>query len=572
MKHIKHLFLILVLFAQTTYATISLSIVPQKASLQDDIQLIFTYHGDRSYTVPDFSLLDTNFHILSTAKSTNVSVVNNRITSTTRWTVTVKAKRAGKLTVPSFSFGQDRSLATGIVVKEKSSASPSNAGSDVFMQATLDKNKAYVQAQLIYKIKLFYAKQLSSGNFSAPTVSNALLLELGKSKNYQTVIKGKTYRVSEQDYALFPEKSGKLVIKPPVFQGVIQRDNFSDINQLLMNVHKPIRVTADETKATILPIPSSYPSSSTWLPASKLSLSEAWEGLDSPKVGQPITRIITIHADGLTAEQLPSLTFDKIKGANVYPQKSPSKNRIDNDTVIGQKTIRVVYIPDATNTLTIPALSLPWWDLKNNKLSYASLKPKTLSILNTNAQGSANATSLTTTPTKKVLHKPFSSASPISSSIKANTILPWLISAILALSWLLFFIIKMRLKRNTQPSTYDDRKSAPRQSNTQITKLLKKACVESDTKKARHLLLSWARLNWPDKTFNALSDIKPYLIDSPLYQPIESLEKSIYAEQEIWQAHPLWVAWLKTNSGSEKAKKKSNKKSFSLPELNPNTK
>lgn len=571
MKYFKYICLFMLFFTHTAFAIVNVKIEPNEPSVNDEFRVIFTYKGQDTNIVPDFSLLDHDFRIIGTGKSTSVSVINGHMTSKLEWIVTLQPKRAGRFLIPSFAFGKDKNETQHITILEGSQKVHPKAGADIFMQTTLDKKESYVQSQLIYTIKLFYARQLASGNFTAPKVNNALILQMGDTQQYKTKIKGRTYQVVEQRYAVFPEKSGKLSISAPLFQGIMQRDNFSDINQLLMNVHKPVKITAADATATIKPIPSNYPAA-TWLPATKLSLSEESQGFEKPKIGEPITRIIKIRAIGLTAEQLPTLNFEKIKGTNVYPQKPLSRNHISHNRVIGEKTIRVVYIPDNASEVTIPKLSLPWWNLKKNQLSYATLKSKHLKVEGVPRPKPKTAPSpaVNVTPTQPLKQRILNPGSLMTLSPSGQLLLPWTLVFLLTLSWIIHFLRGGHAKPIASEQDEVKKPSKATTSRSKLSKQLKKACVANDMQTTKTILLTWAKTVWPTQSIHALSDIKAISQDASFNSALDVLEKHLYGETTNWQGHGLWVAWLKLDMALKKSKP--SKHGYRLPELNPSSK
>lgn len=564
----KKLLCLLIFATHVVFAAITIGVKPSKVRANDDFQLLFTYKGNKSHIVPDFTPLENNFEILATSKSTRLSVINGKVSSETQWQVTLNAKRPGKFTIPRLAFGNEFSEEVTLTVF-KATAVPTEKGkaADIFMTTELNKDKAYVQSQLIYRVKLFYTKPISSGNFSEPEVPGSMITRINGDRSYQTKVNGKRYMVHERDYAIFPQKSGELKISAPLFQGIMRRDNFTNINQILMDVHKPVKIQANPRTIDILPIPANY-KSPIWLPASKLELKESWQGLhNNIDVGQPITREITLSATGLAAEQLPNLDFNKIKGANVYPQKSTSKNLVKDENIIGQKTFKIVYIPTQGGKLKIPEEKVYWWNTDKEKQQIATLKGNQLKITAVANQAQVQTpmppkaqpsqSNIAPMPIKQVpetLNKP---------SLSGNILLPWALTTVLALSWLVFFALRLfRKKTSSQDKTPSQQEQlALKHFKSQF----KKACVESNKRKASELLLLWAKARWPNHHVHSLSDAKRLAYNKAFTEAIDDLCKSLYSRNKVWQGQPLWVAWLVVE---DKAKSQQSAE-FKLPSLNP---
>ena len=65
------------------------------------------------------------------------------------------AKRTGFLTIPSVMVGGDKSNEVDIQVLPQSSVIPGEA--DIFISSEVDFQQSFVQAQILYKVKIFRA-------------------------------------------------------------------------------------------------------------------------------------------------------------------------------------------------------------------------------------------------------------------------------------------------------------------------------------------------------------------------------------------------------------------------------
>lgn len=557
MKTLIRLFILLSCFVNVyCFAKVDVHVEPSEISINENFRITFTYEGQSANFLPDFSSLGKDFTILGTQKRSEVSVLNGVVSAKVQWSLQLNARKPGKYTIAPIAFDGEKSEAFTLDVKKgRIETKAQDKTANIFMHASIDKTRSYVQAGLTYKVKLFYAKRIISGNFSSPDVKNAVLMQLGSTKSYQTTLNGQTYHVAEQDFAVFPEKSGKLVIRSPIFQGVMERDNFSDINQILMDVQRPVKIYAKDTYTQIEPIPGSY-TGKTWLPAKNLTLTDAWQGLDKPlKVGEPITRYVRIKAVGLMAEQLPKLSFAHLKNMNVYAQKAKNKNLLQNNNVVGEKTLKLTYIPTTPGPMDLPPLTLTWWDTLNNRQREATLTGTHLSITGALQEKKA---SQSPPPAKhtvtKEKTKPLAPEGVLASN---NRLIPLGLLLVVGLLSVLGVWIYRRQKLTSRA------KSSPK--SRDFSKDLKAACVENNAKNCAKLLISWAKQHFQNPSIRSLSDIKPCLEDAALLGAIDALEKSLYSKAHDWHGHALWVAWLV----ERKRNTVKTKKSFRLPPLNP---
>ncbi|MGO4309831.1 hypothetical protein AB4Z35_08105 [Pseudomonas sp. KB_15] len=82
------------------------------------------------------------------------------------------------------------------------------------------------------------------------------------------------------------------------------------------------------------------------------------------KVGDSITRELTLQADGALAMSLPTPALDEIKGLSRYPQAPQIRNLDDGRGNFngGQRIDTATYRIDTEGHYTLPVVELTWWD------------------------------------------------------------------------------------------------------------------------------------------------------------------------------------------------------------------
>jgi len=330
--------------AQAANITVTTSRNP--VALDDSFHLV--YEADSSVDDdPDFSPVYQYFDVLSSSQSTNMRSVNGSWNLKKTWDLTVIAKDVGKFTVPAISFGNDISPAIQVTVTNSTSSnsvSPNGQASipaKIFLESSVDKKTSWVQSQLLYTVRLFRTVSIAGASITEPVTSDpdAIIHQISEDK-YQTTRSGIRYEIFERRYAIFPQKSGRLKIKPVTFEGRVNStqprtifDQFRISGQLKRLRSRSVEVDVKATPAGI--------NLQDWLPVSKFQLVEEWsDDINDIKAGEPITRTITIAAEGLTAVQLPDLSFDDIDGLKQYPDKAITEDRKDNAGITGLKQYR----------------------------------------------------------------------------------------------------------------------------------------------------------------------------------------------------------------------------------------
>jgi len=127
-----------------------------------------------------------------------------------QWQLTLMARSAGNIKIPSISFGKDKSPSLALVVQQATSAPAGQANDPIIVETELSPKNAYVQSQLIYTVRLLHALSLNKGELTEPEISGveAIIQKLGDDRNYlvQHVRDGSLFRALQM---LFDERKVK---------------------------------------------------------------------------------------------------------------------------------------------------------------------------------------------------------------------------------------------------------------------------------------------------------------------------------------------------------------------------
>jgi hypothetical protein len=111
--------------------------------------------------------------------------------------------------------------------------------------------------------------------------------------------------------------------------------------------------------------PPGFAPGETPLVASGLRLKQIITNSATPlKVGDSITRELTLQADGALAMALPIPTFSDVDGLSRYA-KTPQVTALDDgrgNILGGQRVDSASYRIDSAGTYTLPAIRVKWWD------------------------------------------------------------------------------------------------------------------------------------------------------------------------------------------------------------------
>jgi len=372
--------ILLTVFSTVCIAEITVSADRNPVQLNESFKLTFDVTGSDADD-PDFSPLEKDFQILSTSQNSYYSMQNGTISGSKQWTLTLIANSAGKLQIPSISFGNEHSPVAEIVIQDASAADSGGGREEfIFLEATVSTRNPYVQSQVIYTLKLYRSVAIAKASLGEPVIGegNAIIERIDEDKTYDTILDGKSWMVIERNYAIYPQTSGTITITPVSFMGQVTRnlygyDPFGPSPRTL--IRRSVEVALD-----VRPVPAAF-TGTHWLPAKNLTIAEQWS-VDPAnlKVGEPVTRTLILNAIGLTSSQIPEMPAWPLSDLKYYPdQPALSDERSDTGNV-GTRSEKAAIIPNRAGSYVLPEISIPWWNTSTDKLEYAVVPERTLHV------------------------------------------------------------------------------------------------------------------------------------------------------------------------------------------------
>jgi hypothetical protein len=104
-----------------------------------------------------------------------------------------------------------------------------------------------------------------------------------------------------------------------------------------------------------------------------------------------LTVTLAISASGQPADALPEPQLPAIAGARVYPDRTRDSTNDSGQWLHGKRTRTFAIVPERNGTLTIPAITLDWWNVAQNRPEQAKTPAHTLEVGGVVAASSAPA-------------------------------------------------------------------------------------------------------------------------------------------------------------------------------------
>lgn len=543
-------------------------------SENETVQLTVRLDEQVGYNSPDFDRLEADFEILSQQRSSQFRSINGVTETWTEWTLVLAPRTTGTLSVPSLTFQGATSNPVNITVTEASANTGADAPREIFVEVETDKSEVFVQEELLLTIRVHTGILLRDISMDEPlTVENAVVENVSETA-YNKQLDGRLYRVAELVYAVYPQKSEPISIPGLTWNIVMATNRGSGLRYRFQAPGEMRRVRSESLTIPVKPKPTTY-SGDHWLPASDINLEQHWSSDPSRfVVGEPLTRTITLKAEGLTSAQLPPLPDQRVGGLKVYQDQPQFDDIKTNSGITGHRIESVAIVPTRPGKLTLPEVQVTWWDTDDGEQKVATIEPQVLTI----APAAPNGRGL-----------PFTQAQPSAEQRDTTTTSdpepvwvlswPWLISNAVFAALALFFMIAWLRARNGQTNDAENSHTEESANLNEAFHAVRRACSENDAVAVRNALGEWARLYWQLPHAASLEDIEERCRSSALVKELAELDKMLYGSSQPsqgqnndWRGENLWRALVKFKRKDKKQRQEKQQTGKDrLPPLYPTT-
>ncbi|WP_159737884.1 BatD family protein [Vibrio atypicus] len=449
----------------------------------------------------DLKILENDFYVGRPSFGTSLNIINGKRTTRSEWNVSLAAQRLGNAEIPAFSLNGASS--EPITIQVSVDADEPKVADLIELQNSLDKQQLYPNESAILKTRLIIKadpRRLQNPNILPPRAEGLTLDAIGEPNQYQSVLDGVEVTILEQDYRVTADKAGNFTLWGIGFKGsVVYGSNRTGTTKLVSANTAP-----EQFAIKVNPIPDNY--QGNWLPASSLSLSQRWSDSDGnainndtleTKVGDSISREITLDIQGVTSERFPDIKIDYPKSVRVYQEK-PQFSQLANGST--RMTLTQVIIPQQQGDITLNDVQINWWNSQKEKQVSSNIEGITLNV---------NPGDLVNNTEPALLNTPIPAAETV--VVKDSGFWPYL-TALFAALWLISTVLLVKRKK---PSVQSPTINSSEQEGTVA---LIHAIESGDSVRAGYLAKEWIlQTNIPDKALKMQIDTQLQAMQASRY-------------------------------------------------------
>ena len=481
---------------------------------------------------PDLSEI-RGLQILNRSVQNQTSIVGTSITRTVNWTYVMLAPSSGNYRIPALQVGSEKTIPIALKAEE-SSQSPNNQ--IVRLEVDVSPNEVYPQQQVLVRVRIIRTGAQLENESLTPFELAGTQIEKVNQRSFRKVKNGKRQLITEISYVLLPEKSGTILLPQLSYQGNEIRGgnsqgnfgNFGNFGNIFQQRGRRIFSNSEAQTIQVKALPVGF--KGWWLPAAKLELEEQWQP-DPPefRVGEPVTRTLTVSAYGVFGNQIPELSFELPEKMKAYADQPSIETVKTQEGLKGTRVEKWAIIPGQAGKLELPEISVAWWDVQKDEIRTSVFPARIIEVFPATVDfPAAPVTQETAIETKKTAV--VVTQEPVLADQQVGF---WKALAIVfAILWGATLLLRFFLNKNNAASGIKKEEEIKRNKELALrsaTKKVEKALSSGEAETVQTALLKWADSVWSENPPQGIEQIGERI--PQLKNGIKTLNSVLYGKQ-----------------------------------------
>jgi hypothetical protein len=381
------------------------------------------------------------------------------------------------------------------------------AAPEPILHVTIDPPRVVVGQPTTLRIEVLVPNYMTSPpELPSFQVRNAVTRQL-QSVNLSEEHSGMTYAGVRFEFALNPQEPGSYLVADQKVKVKYAAEPPAVREEVLSLPRMSFTAFIPDAAAGLNP----------FLASSRLTIEQSvLRSSEQLKVGDSVTRSVTIRAADTPAMLLPPVTFPAMEGLAVYSAQPKLQDKTEGrtDATTATRTDSATYILQRADNYTLPAIDMRWWNAEHGNIETAHLDAVTIHVADNPSARAAGAGATARSNWAAIVY--------LVADHWAAALLA--VVALAALAWII-----PRAGRAIAALQRQRRASYLRSEQFSFDRL-RRAARSGDAKASYFALLDWLQRFGPADTVEAL---KATARDLALEQEVASLETKLFGSQPI---------------------------------------
>jgi hypothetical protein len=268
-----------------------------------------------------------------------------------------------------------RRLITGLLVILLGVPVVAQADDDLLLRSATDPAEAWVGQRVKLRIDVLAKDGWAQvSRFDDLVLPGAYVVRNeSQGTRLQEKVDDASYTGQRYEFSIYPQRAGAVEV-PAIPVEVMVKTWGADATQTMREAQVPA-VTIDVS------IPPGAENVANLVSTPRLVTEQQWSSQsEQTKVGDAITRSVTLQADDVSGMAFTPIEEDDLPGVGRYRAEPVVEDVINRGSLSGRRTEKVTYVFERAGSVQIPDITVTWWNTSTQTLESEVLEGQTFRV------------------------------------------------------------------------------------------------------------------------------------------------------------------------------------------------
>ncbi len=367
--------------AEAKEISVTASVDRNRVTTEDMVLLTITVSGASKAAEPELPGLP-DFEVTSRGSSSRVQIINGAYSSQIDYNYFLEPQKSGELTIgpATIRFKGKVYQTEPITLRVEEAAEEETGDRELFITTEVDNPSPYVGQQVVFIFRFFRRVRVGNASLEKLDFDGLQVEDLGKEKTYTTVKDGIRYQVTEFRKVLYPVHGGPLTLPGATLKCDVPygRPRQFDIFTFGTERSRTKILRSEPISIQVRPLPEEgKPEDFTGIVGSFSLIAQI--GKEAIEEGESTTLTMTVMGTGdLTGAPRPEISG--LEHFKTYDDQPTLTKETRRDRILSRKVFKTALVPTQSGELTIPGVSLSFFNPEAGQYQKREAGPFTLKV------------------------------------------------------------------------------------------------------------------------------------------------------------------------------------------------